>query len=566
MKKANKKVTSNKSVWKRLLKMLLKYRMQLLVIFLCLLCAAVLTFLQPILIQRIIDEGLISKSFKRLLILLLAYTVMSVFLSIVKLPEIFCYVKIRNSFSKELNYSILNKLERIQLSNLSDKSSTETVNVLTSDINNLVALTENITAFSISSFLQVISGILGMAYIDKKLTLCVIAMIPIKIVIVEMFSKKKSAIMERYIEKNRKYASWLGDMVSGIRELKLWDIYAIEKKDFSNILNQCNNQYKESALCDQYRSVLEEILNQIMLVLLYLFGGIALIKGNISLGKVLAFITYSSFVISPFSLLINVRYMIASIKPSAIRFFDFIDSSEEENLRNPYNTSDSADNGNKKYPLISFEDIKFSYNKQTEVLTKLDLQVMRGEHIGIIGDNGSGKSTLLDLLIGFLQPSAGTMRLDGVPYEQLNLRQIRSKIAYISQKPFLYQRSIMDNIDIRHNSSQSSIHKLCKMLGLEQLISRLKSGLCTNIGNEGEKLSGGERQKIAIARELLKGADIFLFDEATNNCDQETRVRLSNLINCQLKDKTVIIISHNNDVRELDKIYMLTNGKLKRMK
>src|SRR5699024_8873441 len=171
--------------------------------------------------------------------------------------------------------------------------------------------------------------------------------------------------------------------------------------------------------------------------------------------------------------------------------------------------------------VFEVKDLFFGYESGHSILNGVSLCVKKGERVAIIGENGSGKSTLLNLLAGFYQPQKGIIKLCGVPVELMDIQDMRNRIAVVSQRPYLFQGTIEENVNIDEQASRGAVVEACRKSGALSFIEKFDHGFEQKIGQDGAKLSGGERQKIAVARALLKNADIVLMDEATEGFDVE---------------------------------------------
>ena len=280
-----------------------------------------------------------------------------------------------------------------------------------SDIGNISSVTDRIATLSIGSCLQIVGGIIGLSLLDWRLSLLIIAVIPLKFYLVSLFSNKKSKIFENYIENNRLFSRWLGDCVSGIREMKLWNLFQIKYKQFDKLENDILNSYRDNLMIDQYNNDAIQMLDTLVNAILYILSGILIVNGKFTIGTSFAFITYSGYVVTPISFLVNIKYYFAEIEPSAKRFFDFLQQPEEcTGLYLQTNEKNENDYTVDK-PVLMLKNVNFSYNSEKKIFDEVNINIMHGEKVAIIGENGSGKSTLLNLLCGFLRPVSGEIYL-----------------------------------------------------------------------------------------------------------------------------------------------------------
>ena len=213
---------------------------------------------------------------------------------------------------------------------------------------------------------------------------------------------------------------------------------------------------------------------------------------------------------------------------------------------------------------ISFEKVSFKYkNKSQYTFEDLNLTILKGEKIGLVGASGVGKSTLIDLIMGLIQPNNGQIKIDGINYDSINCKAWHDKISYLPQNIFLFDTSIKDNILIHNNKEDFNEERYLRAVGASQLLNNNIINMEINVGENGANLSGGQKQRIGLARALYKDFDILILDESTNSLDSDTTNRALERIFKDYSLKTIIMISHDlNSLKICDKIYSLKNGKI----
>lgn len=532
-----------------ILKIYKKYIFQ---ICICLVTVSILNFFQPLIIREITDKGMLEKNMKDIIVfsvlLLLTYTVMQG----VDLIQTSLFVRVRNKLWGKLYDKVYQKLSRLPLTYYFEKDSAEIIGTIESDINSVSSVADEMTAFSVAAILQIVGGMAGLFMLNWKLAFLVVFLIPVKCVIVNILSKQKEKQISGMIENNRAFFAWMGDCISGIREMKLWNLFFIKQKQFEQLQKKMMCSYKDNMLLDQWRVFLIAVSDMLLHAGLYILSGAMIIQGEFTIGGAFAFLSYSGDVTSPITSLISIRYYFAQILPSARRLVDFLELEEEY-----VQTEDRVETKQESAAILEFSDVWFGYNQEEMILKGIHFQADKGDKIAIIGDNGSGKSTILDLAAGFYRPNAGVIRIQGVPLNQMGAWEIRSKISVVSQKSYLFQGTVEENINIGEDALETEVIDVCH-----------KSGVCCSnlketIGHDGEALSGGEHQKIALARALLKKADILFLDEANASLDVGADAILCDLLKNNINHKTVIFVTHRQELLQAaDKIYRLKNGKL----
>lgn len=543
------KKENSRNIRNEILKIYKKYIFQ---ICICLVAASILNFFQPLIIREITDKGMLKKNMKDIIVfsvlLLLTYTVMQG----VGLIQTSLFVRVRNKLWGKLYDKVYQKLSRLPLTYYAEKDSAEIIGTIESDITSVSSVADEMTAFSVAAILQIVGGMAGLFMLNWKLAFLVVFLIPVKCVIVNILSKQKEKQISGMIENNRAFFAWMGDCISGIREMKLWNLFFIKQKQFEQLQKKMMCSYKDNMLLDQWRIFLIAVSDMLLHAGLYILSGAMIIRGELTIGGAFAFLSYSGDVTSPITSLISIRYYFAQILPSARRLADFLELEEEY-----VQTEDRAETKQESTAILEFSDVWFGYNQEEMILKGIHFQADKGDKIAIIGDNGSGKSTILDLAAGFYRPNAGVIRIQGVPLNQMGAWEIRSKISVVSQKSYLFQGTVEENINIGEDALETEVIDVCH-----------KSGVCCSnlketIGHDGAALSGGEHQKIALARALLKKADILFLDEANASLDVGADAILCDLLKNNINHKTVIFVTHRQELLQAaDKIYRLKNGNL----
>ena len=214
-------------------------------------------------------------------------------------------------------------------------------------------------------------------------------------------------------------------------------------------------------------------------------------------------------------------------------------------------------------PVLEFQNVDFHYDNTRKVLQNITFTIKPGKKIAVIGQNGSGKSTLIKLLLRFYLPSSGTIRINGLDIQNIPLAEYRNLFSVVSQNPYLFMGNIIDNIDLYGNSDENKVHHALHVSGVESYLSRMPQLEKTLIGQNGARLSGGERQKIAVARAILKDSSVVVLDEATSGFDVESNAYLHDIIVNHMKNKTVIMITHHyQNLEGMDEVWKLEDGKL----
>ena len=440
------------------------------------------------------------------------------------------------------------------------KNYSEITNNLTTDVDNVTRITDKSSLLIVGQIFKIISGIFGLCVISWKLTILVLCVIPFKYLIVRFLTKNRKKAIKEFLSANRDFYSWLGDTISGIKEVKLWNLKNREIGTFNKKQRKIIKVNRGLSYLDNYNTSAEVILYQLLNYLLYIIGAMMITKNTLTVGGLFAFITYSTYVTSPLSLIINLIYNFANIIPSAKRLFEFFDEDSESRpaiKKSEHHYIEFPQNGT-----IRFENVSFEYSSDKKVLNDLSFEIAPGEKVAIVGNNGAGKTTLLNLILRFYSPSCGHILLNGTDINKIKLEDYRSMFSVVSQEPYLFNATVEENVDLR-SAGSSAVSEALRKSGADTFIGRLADGRNTIVGRNGAKLSGGERQKVAVARVFVSDSPIIVFDEATSNFDCFSDEYLNNVIFSELDEKTVIVITHKSGIlKYMDKIFELENGNI----
>ena len=380
-------------------------------------------------------------------------------------------------------------------------------------------------------------------------------MVPVKFLLVRGLSKRQERAMDEMIESSRDFSRWFVDDLNGVDEIKLWNLFQSRDKVFREKQEKVLRVQKRSTMIGGWNTFWEVLLEWSVTILLYILGGWLICTGTLTIGAVFAFVSYSGYVTGPVSSLINLKMYFARIFPSARRLFQFLDMETE------------LDSGTKSLtrrpPKLEFQNVAFRYEEGRPILQGVSFSVEPGEKVAIIGQNGSGKSTILNLLLRLYEPKAGRILADGTDIQEISLEEYRSLFSVVSQDPYLFLGNILENVDLQGNADPDKLQAALQSSGVESYLPRMPEKERTQIGRNGARLSGGEKQKLAVARALLKDAPVVILDEATSGFDVESDAYLHDVILHEMKEKTVIMITHHyHNLEGMDRVYRLEEGKL----
>jgi ABC-type multidrug transport system fused ATPase/permease subunit len=294
-------------------------------------------------------------------------------------------------------------------------------------------------------------------------------------------------------------------------------------------------------------------------VIILWYGTGEVIKGNLTVGELVAFLGYLALFYVPINQIHSVNHMLQHALAAGDRVFEMLDTKPEV-VDRPHLPKPSQ----KVAGDVVTSKVHFHYRPDIAVLKGIDFEVTAGERIALVGPSGAGKSTLIKLLMRFYDVTEGAILLDGKDVRELPLAYVREQMGLVQQEPFLFNGTVKENIAYGNlTASQAEIEEVARIARAHEFIAELPEKYETWIGERGVKLSVGQKQRISIARVLLKDPPIIIFDEATSNIDTETEVKIREALEELTRGRTTFIIAHRlSTLRHVDRIFVLDGGRL----
>ena len=542
----------NKDLIKYLLKLLIPYKIDIIVIFFILIICSLFNLILPIFSKNIMDKGFIGGNYGLLIKLVLGMILINIINILLNLFKEKKRIEIKYKIEYKLKKQAFNHITNLKMKYFETSNSTEILNNIETDIGNISSISDENLIFVLTQIFNIIGGLIGLIIINFKLTLMVILFIPLKYFLTTYLSKRATSITNKIILSFQDYSKFFGDTIDGIREIKIFSIYNYKEKQFLEKVNETINQNKRLEFNSLLNFSCNDILMNILILMLYIIGGNLVFNLNLSIGSVFAFITYSAYVTAPISAIINIKYYLSRIIPSAERYNQFLKLEEEDTKLN----INEQIKGNK----IKFENVSLGYNNEI-LVENINFELNSKEKIAIIGKNGSGKTTLIKTLLRFYDNISGNIKLDDINIENINLLQYRKLFSVVSQDVYLFNDNIKNNICLYKDISEDLLNQIIIDSNLEDVIRQY--GLKYIVGDNGCMLSGGQKQKIALARALVNDTPIIILDEATSNVDEIGEKYINNLLETKLKDKIVIVITHKFDnLNNFNKISEIIDNKV----
>jgi len=513
----------------------------------------------PYISKLIIDKGIMGKNLKFLNTIVLITILIYIIRSRIQSTAIIIGNKLQQAFVFRLRNHIYYKLQKLSLSFFEKEKRGPIVSKVITDVNACQRLIVDGFAIVVRSSINFIGGIIILSYLNWKLMLLTILPLPFVAYLIHDFTKKVHRGYRKTRQKMAEVTSVLQENVYGIKEIKSFTQEDYEMGRFSQ---KGRNFYKVNVfvakLWANYFPLILFATSMGGIIILW-YGGIQVIKGNLTIGTVIAFTAYMNLLYSPVHQLNMVNNMLQHARAAGERIFKIIDTPPEVKDKSWAVSFPNPLKGD-----IVFKNVCFSYEDGKEILKDISFEVKSGEILAIVGPSGSGKTTLISLIPRFYDITSGEIKIDGRDIRDYKLFYLRSQIGMVLQEPFLFSGTIADNIGFgKMDAKREEIINVAKAAHAHKFIMELPDGYDTEVGEMGEKLSVGQKQRIAIARALLKNPPILILDEATSSVDSETERLIQDALEKLMKGRTSIVIAHRlSTIRNATKIIVLKNGRI----
>jgi subfamily B ATP-binding cassette protein MsbA len=541
----------------RLLLMAKKYYLRFLFAAVCMLIAGGLQSALPLIAKPAVDEIFVRKDISALKWIPFAIIAIFLFKGLCNYGQNILMNSIGLRIVADLRNKLYEQIQKQSLSFFAGHSTGLLMSRITNDVQSVqTASSEAVTALVKDSFMLVcLVGVIF--YTDWKLALIAMVVFPLAIYPITLFGRKMRKVTTSTQITMGTLNSLLQETISGTRIVKAFGMEQYENKRFAAENERLFKHYIKAVSVNSITSPLMDFLGGLGIAAVIFYGGYNVVQGNSTPGTFFSFIAALLMLYEPAKRLTNVNNTINQGIAGADRIFNIIDRMPD--------IEDKPDAA--VLPPISksihMENVTFCY-ETTPVLKNINLTIKAGEVVAFVGMSGGGKTSLVNLIPRFYDVSEGRVLIDGHDVRDVTLQSLRRQIAIVTQQTILFNDTVKNNIaygDIER--TEEDIINAARAANAHDFIAKLPDGYDSNIGELGTKLSGGEKQRISIARALLKNAPILILDEATSSLDTEAEIEVQEALDNLMKGRTTLVIAHRlSTIRNADRIIALVNGKI----
>ena len=488
--------------------------------------------------------------------IILAFSIKGISLYISKILMINVAFEVKNSVQKDMLRSLISSDTKFI-----DKShSGKFISNLTND----VALLTNLISVAVLSLFKdslTLIGLMAVMFFQNwKLSLIAIIMIPIAGYVARRLGKRITKVSEEMLQKAGIFTTRLIEIFKNHKLIKIFQAEDLENSKSQISLNEFKDKQVKTMVVFNRNTPIMETLTGFMIAALLIYSAFLIQKNELEINNFFSFLAAMMLAYQPVRALAGLNIAINQGLTAADRVLPIID------LKNEIDLNDKSPDIKITRGEIEFKDLNFKYDLENNksALNSINLKIEGGKTTALVGMSGAGKSTILNLIPRFYNPQSGDIIIDDQSVKDINLYSLRKNISYVSQETTLFDDSIKNNILYANsNASRDELIDVCKKSFVSDFVDKLPQKYDSLIGENGLRLSGGEKQRLSIARAMLKKSKIILLDEATSSLDSETEEKIQNAIQLLTKDKTAVIIAHRlSTILNADKIYVIDKGKV----
>ena len=465
-------------------------------------------------------------------------------------------------FAKNLRKDLYYKVQDFSFANIDKFSTASLVTRLTTDVSNVQQAFQMLTRITVRAPLMLVISVIMAININAELSMILLIIVPIIAITLFFILRYVHPLMEKVFRKYDDLNEVVEENVSGIRVVKSFVIEEKEKKKFGKVSSDIYNTFSKAEKIMAFTMPTMQFAIYLCIILISWFGANIIVNTgmtDLTTGQLMTFITYSIQILSSLMMISMVIMMFTIARASAERIYEVL--IEEPNIKDKENPVTEVKNGD-----IEFNNVSFSYvdDKEKECLKDINLKIESGQTIGIIGGTGSGKSSLVNLIPRLYDVTEGSVKVGDVDVRDYDLKALRDQVSCVLQKNVLFSGTITENIKWGdENATDEDVQRVCKLAQADEFIQGFPDKYNTYIEQGGTNVSGGQKQRLCIARALLKKPKILILDDSTSAVDTKTDSLIRKAFKEEIPDTTKIIIAQRiSSVEDADKIIVIDDGKI----
>ena len=545
----------------RILGYLKPYSLQFLLVFVTILLSAVVGLLPSIITGRIVDEALVGKNMRLLVQLLVMAFVTLTASQVISVLESYINAWISQRIIFDMKNQMYDHLQHMPHAFFTSEKQGDIITRMNTDISGVSSVISGTLASIVSNIATVVTTLVALFTMSWKLAIVGIVVIPLLILPTKSVGKRRYQLLTDSQAKNDEMNQLINETLSVSGSL-LVKLFTREQKEYERFVD-VNEEVTQLALKEQnsgrWFRVVMGMFTQLGPLLIYFAGGYLIISRadlGLTVGTITATVSLINRLYRPVESLLNIHVDFTRSLALFTRIFEYFD------MPNPIQSPENGKKPDVTDADIVYEHVRFSYDPEKELLRDIDFTVPGGKMYAIVGPSGSGKSTVVNLIPRLYDVLGGRVTVAGVDVRDFDLTYLRSQIGVVTQDSYLFNGTIRDNLlYAKEDATQEELDAACYIANLSDFIANQPEGYETVVGNRGLKLSGGEKQRLSIARVILKDPKILILDEATSALDSITENAIQEALEALMEGRTSIVIAHRlSTILKADRILVVKDG------
>ena len=545
----------------RILGYLKPYSLQFLLVFVTILLSAVVGLLPSIITGRIVDEALVGKNMRLLVQLLIMAFVTLTASQVISVLESYINAWISQRIIFDMKNQMYDHLQHMPHAFFTSEKQGDIITRMNTDISGVSSVISGTLSSIVSNIATVVTTLVALFTMSWKLAIVGIVVIPLLILPTKSVGKRRYQLLTDSQAKNDEMNQLINETLSVSGSL-LVKLFTREQKEYERFVG-VNEEVTQLALKEQnsgrWFRVVMGMFTQLGPLLIYFAGGYLIISQTdvgLTVGTITATVSLINRLYRPVESLLNIHVDFTRSLALFTRIFEYFD------MPNPIQSPENGKKPDVTDADIVYEHVRFSYDPEKELLRDIDFTVPGGKMYAIVGPSGSGKSTVVNLIPRLYDVLGGRVTVAGVDVRDFDLTYLRSQIGVVTQDSYLFNGTIRDNLlYAKEDATQEELDAACYIANLSDFIANQPEGYETVVGNRGLKLSGGEKQRLSIARVILKDPKILILDEATSALDSITENAIQEALEALMEGRTSIVIAHRlSTILKADRILVVKDG------
>ncbi len=549
-----------KELLARIFSYLAPYWKQMAIVLIAIIASSVLSILPSVLTGKIIDEGLLGRDLNRLIFLIVLSLAVTLGSNLIGVLESYMNTWIAQHITYDMRNQMYAHLQKMSQSFFTSNNQGDIITRMTSDISGVQQIITNTFTSILSNTITLIVALVAMFQKNWVLAVTGIIIVPLFTLPTRKAGKTRWTLTQESQAVNDQINGILNETLSVSGQL-LVKVFGMEKFEYRKYRRANEKMIKlniRESMAGRWFRVVISTVSSVGPMLLYLVGGILMMKYNadLTVGDITVLVTLLGRMYGPVNSLLNIQVEWIRSMAMFTRIFGYYDMPVEIESA-PDAITPSEAHGN-----IEFKNVYFQYNPERMILKDVSFKLESGHSIAIVGPSGSGKSTMINLIPRLYDVTEGSVEFDGVDVRKLDLEFLRKNVGIVTQDTYLFNGTIRENLMYANvHASIEEMEEACKKANIHDYIMKLEKGYDTPVGNRGLKLSGGEKQRISIARVLLKNPAVMIFDEATASLDSISEKAIQDAIDPLIDSRTSILIAHRlSTILAADEILVVKDG------